>query len=142
MTESEQVRIKNALDEMLKAECGDVNDVPAAPEPTESATEPPKSGPRYKTRSKDKATASATDDSDAPPRFLRVVMVGPVATGKQFQRAAQAEHKYPLFVVRNERMTEYFGDEWWVHPSQFRATMPPLVDDKDFDRKVWLQKTD
>lgn len=133
-TEEERTRIYAALDEMLNAERGDVD------EPAEQSFEADgqtttggneqsvpkvdKAGPSRESRSKTKVPPPKTDEADhGIPRFLRTLAIGPVAT-PLFRSEADRPHKYPLLLVRNERMAEYFGKQWYNLSKQSRPIDP------------------
>lgn len=122
MTEPAMLRIYSALEKMLDAECGDVNDVPVLEsknDKKQSIPEPDEPEPGSK--------GKGPSPSDDFPRWLRVLTIGPVEADQRFKRAAQKKHEYPLFLVRNECMAGHFGEQWWDKAAQSEAVLPPLI---------------
>lgn len=124
MTKRTRDRVYAALDEMLAAERGDAKGYPepSSKKGDESAPKVDAPEPAYRTRSKTKASlASATGPSRSIPHYLQGLTIAPVSLGDLFESAAWRPHKFPLLIVRNERMTQYYGEQWYDRAQQSQS---------------------
>lgn len=83
-----------AFDKMLDATNGDT---------VRGASSLPRRNPRRSTRHQERV----------PPKWLRVLAIGPASADRYFGEEARKPHPYPLLLVKNERMVELFGANWW-----------------------------
>ncbi|EIM81172.1 uncharacterized protein STEHIDRAFT_172178 [Stereum hirsutum FP-91666 SS1] len=87
-------RVLQAFDKMLDATNGDT---------VRGASSLPRRNPRRSTRHQERV----------PPKWLRVLAIGPASADRYFGEEARKPHPYPLLLVKNERMVQLFGANWW-----------------------------
>lgn len=117
---------------MLDSERGDVDGYPepSTKDGVESTPKVKAPEPAHRTRSKSRASrASTVEPCRSIPRYLRALAIGPVSTGDLFKPEVQHPHKYPLLLVRNERMAEYYGPQWYDRAKQSQSILSAAVDD-------------
>ncbi|EIM81132.1 uncharacterized protein STEHIDRAFT_162125 [Stereum hirsutum FP-91666 SS1] len=112
-----RARVLAALNEMVNAERGDVDELPssepewlAAEGPAEQCV--PTAERSHGTRGATGPSLKTPDDNHGIPRFMRTLVTGPIAT-PLFQSEGDRAHKFPLMNVRDTCMAGLFGDQWY-----------------------------
>lgn len=109
---------------MRGASCGDINDVPIWEEPQEASEtdseheESTSESDSHTHRTSRESRKSTAVPKDEIPEWLRVLAIGPVESKYIFKAEAQRDHEFPILMVRNRRMAEYFGEQWWSSAKQ------------------------